>query len=176
MESFRGQEKKVPCLSLTVNANNHYKVSLLLAYLFTNSETRSHIEDVISRSWWSFPDTAFINHYYFPEPDIKYVLIYDGASGDLIGYADGRLFAEELLLYEKTGKTDLVENVLNRKSLAFMANMKKYFKTFKSNVAEGKDAYRVAREMLERKINEMAVVYEGRLYLVSLSNIVKIVS
>lgn len=177
LEYFRGQEKKYPCLSLTVNANNHYRISLLLAYLFTNSETRLYIEDAISQYRWpSFPDTTFINSYhYFPEPDIKYVLIYDGVSGTLIGYADAKLFAEELLLYKITEKTSLVENILNKKVSDPIVNMKKHFKTFKSNVAIEKDAFTVASKMLEEKIDEMAVIYEKKLYLVNLSKIVKLV-
>lgn len=43
--------KKVPCLSLVVNANKHYEVSLLLAYLFTNSETRPYMGNIIWEAW-----------------------------------------------------------------------------------------------------------------------------
>lgn len=75
-----------------------------------------------------------------------------GASGSLAGYAYARLFAEELLLYDKAGKADLIEGVLNRRDFTFMVNIKKYFKTFKSDVIEGKDASAVAREMLEKRL------------------------
>lgn len=57
-----------------------------------------------------------------------------------------------------------------------MVNITKHFKTFKSGVIEGKDAYAVAREMLEKRINEMAVLYREKLYLLNLPKILKIVS
>jgi hypothetical protein len=76
----------------------------------------------------------------------------------------------------KTDKQSLVEDILNRKDSTFIPNMNKYFRSFKYDVAERKDAYLAAKEMLDRKINELAVVYKEKVYLVNLSNIVKIVT
>ncbi len=176
LESFKPQENKVPCLSFIINANNHYNLNLILAYLYTNAKTGSYISNVMSNEWWSFPDSYFIDQFGIPDLKIKYALFYDGVSKKLIGYADANLLSKELLLFLKTGKKDLVENILNRRDSNFLLNMSKYFRSFKSDVTEKKDAYLTAKEMLDRKINELVVVYEEKVYLVNLSNIVKVVT
>jgi hypothetical protein len=179
LEEFQHQEKKIePCLSFELNASRHYNVNLMLAYLFTNKATRDTISHVISGGWWGFPDEPFINRFGFPELAIKHVLFYDGSARRLIGYADAKLFAKELWLYLKTGEQGRIEDILNRRDPAFEENMKKYFKSYKSShhVTKAKDAYAAAKEMLKRKINELAVVYNGKVYLVKLSAIVKLVS
>lgn len=179
LRSFAEQEEQVPCLSLTVNAGRNYDVGLLLAYLLTNSQTESLIRSVISRGppgWAAFPEDTFTDEHGFPEPSVKYVLIYDGTSRKLIGYADAKLFTRELLLYKNAGKRKLVEDALNRGSSTSVEDIEKLFKAFISQVAEKKNAYEAAEEMLGREISEMALLHNGKTYLIKLSKIVRIVS
>jgi hypothetical protein len=178
LEASRGDDMKVTCLTMTISANRHYDIGLLLAYLLTNSETKRYIRQEVIEGlrWESFPDREFIDRFKVPNPDVDYVLFYHGDQKNLIAYADARLFASELMLYAQTGGKAIIESVFNRKYPESIKDMKKYFKSFQAHVAEGKDAYAVAEEMLNKRINEMAVRYDGKLFLVNLANIVKIVS
>jgi hypothetical protein len=174
----RSEGKKVTCLTVTISANRHYDVGLLLAYLLANPDTKAYIGDNVIRAerWHSFPDSEFISRFKTIKPDLNYVLFYHGDSGNLIGFADARLFAEELMLYARNGQQEFIARILNRSYAGSIEDMEKYFHSFQAHVAEGKDAYVVAKEMLNKKINEMAVMYNGKHYLVSLANIVRIVS
>ncbi len=175
LENFKNLTNKTPCLSFTVG--KEYNANLILAYIFTNNVTRNTIAEVIKNEWWKFPNKQFIKNFDPPRIDIKYVLFYKvNSSPTLIGYADANLFANELLRYMKMEKQNKVEEILNGSSTMFEEEMKKYFKSFKSNVKEVKDAITAAKMMLSESIDELAVVHKGKVYLVRLSKIVKLVN
>lgn len=175
LETFENRQDKAPCLSFKLNAGKFYNANLILAYLFTNKNTRNKIGEVIM-DWRGFPDDQFINEFGPPRIDVKYVLFYDGESEKPVGYADANHFAYELWRYLAKGKRREVEDILNKPYSGYMADMKRYFESFRDHVAETKDALTAAEKMLAEELDELAVVHKDKVYLVRLSKIVKLVS
>ena len=173
LETAGSMGKRAPCLSITIRPNAHYNVSLILAYLYNNSETKKRISEIISSNWRLFPDSEFLNRYGSPKPDVKYVLFYNGTTKTLLGYADATVFAKELLLYAKTNKANSIEALLNDGVERFSAQVQSCFSAYSSNVVDARDANAIAQEMLTKKINEVAAFYQNKLYIVQLSSIIK---
>lgn len=176
LKTSRGQQKLFPCLSLTLNADNHYNLNMLLLYLFTNPNTTRFIQGLPPPEKFEFPSKEFFKKFRIPEPEVKYVLFFDGTNNQLIGYAPAILFAKELLVYLETGNQSTIENILNNPSMDFLEEFEKHFNSFSNNVLIQKDAYAVAKEMISKKYNETAVIYEDKLYIASLTYIVSLVS
>jgi len=81
----------------------------------------------------------------------------NGDSEKLLGYADARIFAKELVAYLKRNEANKAEYLLNGSPALFAAEVNKYFSSYNSHVVEGKDSYAVAQEMIYKK-NEVAAV------------------
>jgi len=174
LNKWTGKPDISPCLSLTFKAGHRYNLNLLLVYLFTNSQTTPYLQGLSGSQKFSFPQEGFFKRFQIPVPGVKYVLFFD--KNNLVGYAPSDLFTKELLVYLETDNQSTIENILNDPSTDYMANMQKYFNSFSRNVLRQKDAYTVAKEMISNKYNETAVVFEDKLYIASLTNIVDLVS
>ena len=176
LNNWTGKPDISPCLSLTFKANHRYNLNLLLVYLFTNPQTTPYIDSLSGAEKFEFPQKAFFEQFQIPMPGVRYVLFFDGRTKDLVGYAPSDLFTKELLVYLETDNQRTIEKILNDPSTDYMANMQKYFNSFSRNVLREKDAYTVAKEMISNKFNETAVVFEDKLYIASLTNIVDLAS
>jgi hypothetical protein len=148
----------------------------LLVYLFTNPQTTPYLQGLSPSKKFNFPQRGFFEQFQIPEPGVKYVLFFDGNSNDLVGYAPSDLFTKELLVYLQTGKQGTIEKTLNNPSTDYMADMKKYFNSFSTNILRQKDAYAVAKEMIFSKYSETIVIFKDKLFIASLTNIVDLVS
>ena len=174
LNKWTGKPDISPCLSLTFKAGHNYNLNLLLLYLFTNPQTTPYLQSLSDSQKFSFPQEGFLKRFQIPVPGVKYVLFFD--KNNLVGYAPSDLFTKELLVYVATENQSTIETILNDPSADYMANMQKYFNSFSRNVLLQKDAYSVAKEMITNKYNETAVIYEDKLYIASLTNIVNLVS
>ena len=102
-----------PCLAIAVNAGHHYKISLLLAYPMTSTETAGPIQSILFRgddSWRRFPRAdGFFEKYgrmLTESPErytnhVEYVLFFDGSIANPIGYANALDWARNLLIYQE---------------------------------------------------------------------------
>jgi len=176
INKWTGKPDISPCLSITFKAGHRYNLNLLLLYLFTNPQTTPYIGSLSGSKKFGFPQKAFFDHFQIPVPGVRYVLFFDGKTNDLVGYAPSDLFTKELLVYLETDNQSTIENILNDPSTDYLGNMQKYFNSFSRNVLRQKDAYIVAKEMISNKYNETAVIYEDKLYIANLTNIVNLVS
>jgi hypothetical protein len=174
LNKWTGKPDISPCLSLTFKSGHNYNLNLLLVYLFTNPQTTPYLQGLSGSKKFSFPQKSFFEEFQIPVPGVKYVLFFD--KNNLVGYAPSDLFTKELLVYLETDNQGTIENILNDPSTDYMANMQKYFNSFSRNVLQQKDAYAVAKQMISKKYNETAVVFEDKLYIASLTNIVDLVS
>lgn len=175
LENLRGKKGISPCLSLTFNAGHNYNLNLLLLYILTNPQTIPYIDNLQPPDHFKFPTEEFLRRFQIPVPEIKYVLFFDDKSNLLLGYAHAGLFSKELLVYLKTGEQRTIENILNKIDVDFNMKMQKYFNSYNKNVLREKDAYMVAKEMIEKQYNETAVIYKDKLYIAKLTNIVDLV-
>ncbi|MDJ0818483.1 MAG: hypothetical protein QNJ58_19905 [Desulfobacterales bacterium] len=176
INDWTGKPDVSPCLFLIFKAGHNYNLNLLLLYLFTSPQTTPYLQGLSPSKKFGFPQKDFFDRFQIPVPGVKYVLFFDGKTKALVGYALSDLFTKELLVYLETGKQGVIENILNDPSMDYMVNMKKYFNSFSTNILRQKDAYTVAKEMISNKYNETAVVFENKLYIASLTNIVDLAS
>ena len=82
----------------------------------------------------------------------------------MLGYADAVMFIKEMLLYNRMGMYAQIEEILNVPGKATKKTLSRYFKSFKSVVLAAEDAYAVAEDMIDKKINQTIAKY-GNQYL-----------
>jgi len=100
------QPDKAPAISLTLNANKHYFLELILAYLLADKDNVNMIKTHLGRrpyDWRKFPDDNTLRSLGKNKSGVKYVLFYDRNKTRLMGFADATLLIRELLLYKKQG-------------------------------------------------------------------------
>jgi hypothetical protein len=124
--------------------------------------------------WDKFPDNDTLQAIGEIQSDLKYVLFYDSSKSRLLGFADASLFARELLVLQKQGRTSKIEELLKEPGKASASSMKPYFTSFNPRVLKGTTSYDVAQEMINEKFNDGVLLHKGIPWFVSLANMIKL--
>ncbi len=164
-----------PCLSITVAANRHYDVGLLLAYLLTRPDTREDIRPIIEHDqWYDFPGNQFLSRVRMDVSGLHCVLFFEGTTDRLIAYADASDFTWELAAYHQLGGKQDVENVLNPPDADVVAKLTEMFASVKPFVTTEREIGGVVQSMLEQETSEIAAMSGDGVVLVRLEEVVQL--
>lgn len=174
LEEASARDDARACLSVTLNRGGHYVTGMLLAYLYTEAETRDVIGSLMrSGGWEQFPDQAFSENHGIEPGAVDCLLVYDRDPGSLVAYAEAGAFSSELLAYQKQGLAARVEQALNRQP-ADMAELKHLFPSLRETILPGAPSESLVKSMIEQQLPEVAVVEQGRSYLLQLERLIKL--
>jgi hypothetical protein len=167
---------QTPAIGFTVNANRSYSIGLTLGYLLANQTNLDLIMEKLNEpeGWNKFPDNDTLQAIDEIQSDLKYVLFYDGSKSRLLGFADASLFARELLVLQKQGRSSKIEELLKTPGKASASSMKPYFTSFNPRVLKGTTSYDVTQEMINEKFNDGVLLHKGTPWFVSLANMIKL--
>ena len=177
LEATLNQPGRDPVLAFIVNANRHYVVGLILAYLLANGENQDQIMKIIRAgpsAWRRFPDNRtldFIGEIY---SKVKFVLFYNGSKDRFLGFADAAMFTKELLLYQTRGLASDIESILNLRGGASAEIMQKTFSSFSPMVFKADNVYEAARQLIEKKENNGITLYQEKPWFLNLAKVIKI--
>ena len=163
-------------ISLTLNAGNHYNLGLLIAYILTSDKTKNDIISVIDNHnlWDDFPTIEFINKYGLNEIDLKWILFFDQSPYNLVAYADVNSFVKELIIYQKSGRAEIIERLLNQSTRELFDKLTHEFHSIKTIVLHDSDPYKIVSTMINNQISQVAVVKDNKNYIVYLENVIKL--
>lgn len=160
-------------LTVYLDERHHYNSSLLLLYLITNEENRYKVEEIIGdyRKWYNFPENTDLSEVYNSDPGCDFLLILS-KEGEVVAFAESRAFISDLLLLFDTDKTSDLEGVLREDLDLFLNFTYRYMTSVKAS-APGKVPTEIARNMLEKNLNESVSSVEGSPYYFQLSSMIR---
>jgi hypothetical protein len=171
------QPGKAPAISLTLNANRHYFLELILAYLLADKNNVDIVKTNLGRTprdWRKFPDDATLSSLGRIKSGVRYVLFYDRNKNSLMGFADATILIRELLLYKKLRLSKDIEAMFNRAGNASVSKMQLYFSSFNPMVFKADNAYDAARILIENKVNEGVAFDKKNPWFISLALVIKL--
>jgi hypothetical protein len=177
MDVTRNDPRKRVALSITVNADRHYNLGLILAYLLANTTNRGEIMSRIARgpdAWAKFPDDDFLRAQGGISPQVQFIVFYNRNKSQILRLADATTVARELLLYRRQGLDNRIQTLLNRPGEATAQNLKRYFSAFDSNVFRADNTFQAAKTLIENRASQGIIIYQNRTWLLSLATIIKL--
>jgi hypothetical protein len=177
LEATLNQPGRDPALAFIVNANRHYVVGLILAYLLANGGNQDQIMNTLRegpRAWSRFPDNGTLSSIGEIQSKVKFVLFYNGSKDSLLGFADAAMFTRELFLYQTRGLASDIESILNLRGGASAEIMQKTFSSFSPMVFKADNVYEAAKQLIEKKENDGITLYQEKPWFLSLAKVIKI--
>jgi hypothetical protein len=175
--SVQGEPRKKAALAITVNANRHYNLGLVLAYLLVTKDNLPRILNRLGNTpdmWERFPDDATLRDFGRLASSAQYVLFYDGDRSRLLGFADATVFAQELFVLRRQGRSQEIEHLLNQRGAGTVESIRMYFRSFAPDTIPAQDLFSAARTMIERRVSQAVVVYGGSPWFVNLASIIRL--
>ena len=164
------------CLNLELNAGRNYRLNMILGYLLTGPVTEEQLSEHFERGTWdAIPDQGFVDDALLRWPGLDCVLVYEGpvSDGNLIAYARARDFALELLLQQRTGRGDDVEELLNQRGPPSMAALGDTFGSLRTSLLETDDVDTLVRTMIDEQWPEIVATSSQGQFLLSLERVVR---
>ena len=174
LSGFQNNPDKAACLTLDFSVPHHYLVSMLLAYILTSQATVEEIKAAIKSGqvYDKFPDDAYLKRHGLQPKELDCVLFYK--NNQVIAYADAARFAAELFVYQRAGKAEKIENMLNSSATNQPAELKAHFSSVQTNILGTRQE--IVQTMLQQGISEVTVRDQDRLFQVHLAKLVKLVN
>ncbi len=162
------------CLTFDVNAGRHYRVGLILAYLFTAPETESQVRKILQEgAWETFDEQPLVDRFLLDWRGVTCVLFHKGTSGPIIAYASARDFALEILLQQRVGQGASLEQLLNEPRGDIERALSNGLSSVKMSIVRTSQVEAVVQAMIEEKWPECVAETSVGHFLVSLERVVR---
>ncbi len=146
------------CLNLELDAGRNYRLNMILGYLLTGPDTEDKLgPHFMEGTWNAIPSEGLVDDALLNWPGVDCVLLYEGpvADGDLIAYAPARDFALELLLQQRLGRGDEVEQLLNRRGPPSTAELGGTFASLRTSILRSDDVNTLVETMIREQWPEI---------------------
>lgn len=189
-ENFEGFEKGTPSvwisyfrwlrqteghkfLKLTVNANRHYKVPLILLYLLSNENNENIIKPIIETyNWLEFPSESQLKDFETNFFMCEYVLFYN-RNDELIGSAKTKSFIRDLLHLKSKELNSLFEKSIYSPEASFAEFAERNIPSFVKTIGTIRDSKELVRKLVLLGENESVTVLDSSPYVFKLTDIIQ---
>ena len=164
------------CLNLELNAGRNYRLNMILGYLLTGPRNQARLSEHFERGTWNaIPSEGFVDDALLKWPGLDCVLVYEGpvTDGNLIAYARAHDFALELLLQQRLGRGDDVEELLNQGGPPSMDTLGDAFASLRTSILATDDVETLVQTMIDEQWPEIVASSSTGQFLLSLERVVR---
>ena len=164
------------CLNLELDAGRNYRLNMILGYLLAGPGTEEQLSSYFMKGTWNaIPSEGFVDDALLDWPGVDCVLVYEGTvtDGNLIAYAPARDFALELLLQQRLGRGDDVEQLLNRRAPPSTAELGRAFASLRTSILRSDDVNTLVETMIREQWPEVVSSSAKGQFLLALEQVVR---
>lgn len=164
-------------LTFDLNADHHYVVMVMLGYLFVSPEKLDELRTLVGRGGWSqLADPGISDRFLQDWRGVDWVLFHDGRDGPVVAWASAREFTQAVVLLQRLGRSNAIEQVLNRRAGNAVSELARLVPTLDSAVVHTAQVDSVVRAMLTRKWSRCLADADSGTFLVPLERVIRAAS